>query len=193
MLSLNCNHCGRRFWYDSHEWGVGDMVSPEIDMRYYSDEKGEREIEACPGCGTLISREEWEDRPANENDYGVVRLILLWVLKWGVIEDGKIVRSAPGMPLARWSNDRECWRVLSAASDLEDASDFAPTQSFTDAWLIIELVQSQAKTDDDVARRYRRFIELIDEVWGTAVLSLNLAEGFKPWHVVWAMLDAFEV
>ncbi|HET8841345.1 MAG TPA: hypothetical protein VFN35_07745 [Ktedonobacteraceae bacterium] len=191
MEALNCSHCGHRSWYDTHEWGIGDMASPESELRYYGDEKGEREIEACPRCGTLLSREEWEDRPSS--DYGIVRLLLLWVLRWGVVEHGQIARSALEKPLARWNEERDCWRVLSKRSDLEDASDFNPMRDFNDVWMVVSMIQREARNDEQVAKCYQRFIEMIDEVWENAVLTSNLGDGFKPWHVCLAILDAFDV
>jgi len=53
--------------------------------------------------------------------------------------------------------------------------------------------QSQAEKDADRAQRHQRFLDIIDEVWGTALQARNLAEGFKPWHICFAMLDAFDL
>jgi hypothetical protein len=139
-----------------------------------------------------LDQEEWDEHPSLDDDYGLVKLLLIWVLRWGVI-DGKIVHPAPGKPLARWSEERHCWRVADSASDLEDVSYFAPTQSFNDAWQIVELLEEQAKEDTGSEQRYQCFLDCIDEVWGTALLARRLAQGFNPWHICYALLDAFEI
>lgn len=193
MQALNCNRCGRRSWYSEHEWGFGEMVSPNIEHRYYRDAAGQEAIECCPGCGVRLDLEQWEDRPGDSSDYGIVRLLLVWVLGWGVIADGQVVQAAPGKPLARWNEERHCWRVADSASDLEEVSDFAPTQSFGDAWLIIEHVQDEAGQSESAAARYQRFLTLVNERWQEAIAACNLAESFSPWAICYALLDAFEM
>ena len=194
MQGLNCNHCGHRAWYDEHEWGHSGMVSPEIEYRYYSDVQGQEMIDRCAGCGTALDLEEWGDRPGHESEYGLIKLLLIWVLRWAVIEPGSLVKAAaPGQPVARWDDERECWRVLAQASDLEDYEDFAPTQSFVDAWLLIELLQAQAEEDAALMLRYLRFLELINQRWQAAITARKLADGFTPWDIVFAVLDAFDL
>jgi hypothetical protein len=67
--------------------------------------------------------------------------------------------------------------MLAEASDLEEPDDFAATQSFTDAWLMIALLQRQAEEAANQAQRYQRFLNVISVL--LCLLSLT-SESDKP-------------